>query len=129
MTCSSLADHFEPVARRHITCDRVAIHRGGREWRLRALCGDVLRQNAACGLGAVYGGATVAAWYPITPSTSVAEGYEKYAKKFRVDPQSVWARKEMALVHYYAGEHDQARKLLEQQWLQADKRVALTSIQ
>lgn len=44
----------------------------------------LLEGNAACGLGAVYGGATVAAWYPITPSTSVVEAYEKYAKKFRV---------------------------------------------
>ncbi len=43
----------------------------------------MLEGNAACGLGAVYGGATVCAWYPITPSTSVAEGFEKYANKFR----------------------------------------------
>ena len=34
--------------------------------------------NAAAGLGAVYGGATVAAWYPITPSTSLVEGFQKY---------------------------------------------------
>ena len=39
--------------------------------------------NEAAGLAAVYAGATVCAWYPITPSTSVAEGYEKHAKKFR----------------------------------------------
>lgn len=42
--------------------------------------------NTATGLGAVYGGATFAAWYPITPSTSVVEGYEKYCKRLRVDP-------------------------------------------
>jgi 2-oxoglutarate ferredoxin oxidoreductase subunit alpha len=42
--------------------------------------------NAAAGLGAVYGGATVCAWYPITPSTSLAEGFAKYCQKFRVDP-------------------------------------------
>ena len=42
--------------------------------------------NTACGLGAVYGGASVMAWYPITPSTSVAEAFEKYASKFRIDP-------------------------------------------
>jgi len=42
--------------------------------------------NTACGLGAVYGGATVAAWYPITPSTSVVEGYETYARRLRIDP-------------------------------------------
>ena len=44
--------------------------------------------NEAAGLGAVYGGATFCSWYPITPSTSLAEGYEKYAKKFRVDEKS-----------------------------------------
>lgn len=42
--------------------------------------------NTACGLGAVFGGATVAAWYPITPSTSVVEGFETYAKRLRIDP-------------------------------------------
>ena len=41
--------------------------------------------NTACGLGAVYGGATVAAWYPITPSTSVVDAFEKYASRLRVD--------------------------------------------
>ncbi len=42
--------------------------------------------NSAAGLGLVYGGATVAAWYPITPSTSVPEAFQKYCDKFRVDP-------------------------------------------
>ncbi|MGE0767253.1 MAG: 2-oxoacid:acceptor oxidoreductase subunit alpha [Hyphomicrobiaceae bacterium] len=40
--------------------------------------------NEAAGLGAVYAGATVCAWYPITPSTSLAEGFEKHARRFRV---------------------------------------------
>ena len=40
--------------------------------------------NEAAGLGAVYAGATVLGWYPITPSTSVAEGFEKHAKRLRV---------------------------------------------
>ena len=44
--------------------------------------------NIACGLGAVYGGATVCAWYPITPSTSLAEAVERYANQFRRDPQT-----------------------------------------
>lgn len=48
----------------------------------------LLEGNAACGLGAIYGGATVAAWYPITPSTSVAEAFDKYAHKFRVDTET-----------------------------------------
>ena len=42
--------------------------------------------NAAAALGAVYGGASVCAWYPITPSSSVAEAFQKYCDKFRVDP-------------------------------------------
>ena len=44
--------------------------------------------NTACGLGAVYGGATVAGWYPITPSTSVVENFEKYCNRLRIDPAS-----------------------------------------
>jgi len=52
--------------------------------------------NGACGLGAVFAGATVAAWYPITPSTSVVEKFEKYAKKFRVD--KVTGKKNFAIV-------------------------------
>ena len=40
--------------------------------------------NDAAGLGAIYGGATVCAWYPITPSTSLAEAYERYARRMRV---------------------------------------------
>jgi len=43
--------------------------------------------NTAAGLGCVYGGATVCAWYPITPSTSVAEAFDKYARKFRTTPE------------------------------------------
>jgi 2-oxoglutarate ferredoxin oxidoreductase subunit alpha len=41
--------------------------------------------NAATALGCVYGGATVCAWYPITPSTSVAEAFQKYCSRYRVD--------------------------------------------
>jgi 2-oxoglutarate ferredoxin oxidoreductase subunit alpha len=46
----------------------------------------LLDGNTALGLGALYGGATVAAWYPITPSTSVVDAFEKYAKRVRIDP-------------------------------------------
>ncbi|MEO8667499.1 MAG: 2-oxoacid:acceptor oxidoreductase subunit alpha [Bauldia sp.] len=42
--------------------------------------------NNAAGLGAVYGGATVCAWYPITPSTSLAEAFAKHCRRLRVDP-------------------------------------------
>ena len=44
--------------------------------------------NTACALGFIWGGATVCAWYPITPSTSVAEAFEKHAGKLRRDPDS-----------------------------------------
>src|SRR3990172_11994365 len=43
---------------------------------------------SATALGAVYGGATVCAWYPITPSSSVAEAFERYCKRLRVDEAS-----------------------------------------
>jgi 2-oxoglutarate ferredoxin oxidoreductase subunit alpha len=42
--------------------------------------------NSALALGCVYGGATVCAWYPITPSSSVAEAFTKWCQKYRVDP-------------------------------------------
>ncbi len=44
--------------------------------------------NSACGLGAVYAGATVAAWYPITPSTSVVEAFSEYAGEYRTDKET-----------------------------------------
>ena len=43
----------------------------------------IIEGNAAAALGAVYGGATVCAWYPITPSSSVAEAFQKYAAKLK----------------------------------------------
>ncbi len=48
--------------------------------------------NSAAALGAVYGGATVAAWYPITPSTSLAEAFMRYCKRYRTEPQTGRAR-------------------------------------
>ena len=45
----------------------------------------MIEGNTASALGALYGGATVCAWYPITPSTSVAESFERYADRLRVD--------------------------------------------
>jgi len=44
--------------------------------------------NSAAALGCVYGGATVAAWYPITPSSSVAEAFQSYCAKYRVDAET-----------------------------------------
>jgi 2-oxoglutarate ferredoxin oxidoreductase subunit alpha len=48
--------------------------------------------NDAAALGCVYGGATVAAWYPITPSSSLAEAFSKHCRKFRTDPDTKKAR-------------------------------------
>ena len=44
--------------------------------------------NSAAALGCVYGGATVAAWYPITPSTSLAEAFMRFCRRYRSDPVS-----------------------------------------
>jgi 2-oxoglutarate/2-oxoacid ferredoxin oxidoreductase subunit alpha len=77
-----------------------ALHMG-RDWALANLecpIGLTLRRanavgdrvfiegNAAAALGAVYGGATVCAWYPITPSSSLAEAFTRYCSRYRVDP-------------------------------------------
>lgn len=48
----------------------------------------LMNGNTAAALGAIYGGATVAAWYPITPSTSVVDAFSKYAERMRIDPGS-----------------------------------------
>src|SRR3989442_3106846 len=75
----------------------------GRDWALKNLqCPIGLRLrhakavgdrifidgNTAAALGAVYGGATVCAWYPITPSSSLAEAFAKHCGKYRVDRET-----------------------------------------
>jgi 2-oxoglutarate ferredoxin oxidoreductase subunit alpha len=47
-----------------------------------------LEGNSAAALGAVYGGATVCAWYPITPSSSVAEAFTSHCNKLRIDKET-----------------------------------------
>jgi 2-oxoglutarate ferredoxin oxidoreductase subunit alpha len=47
----------------------------------------IIDGNAACGMGAVFAGVTVVAWYPITPSTSVVEATTDLLKKFRITPE------------------------------------------
>lgn len=42
--------------------------------------------NTAAALGCIYAGATVAAWYPITPSTSLVDAFDRYCHKLRIDP-------------------------------------------
>lgn len=64
----------------------------------RELVGDriLVEGNNACGLGALFAGATVGSWYPITPSTSVMNAFEKWCNKYRVDPDT--GKKNFAIV-------------------------------
>lgn len=48
----------------------------------------IIDGNTAAGLGCVYAGATVGAWYPITPSTSLMDAYKSFCKQFRIDEES-----------------------------------------
>lgn len=52
--------------------------------------------NTACALGALYAGATVASWYPITPSTSLVNAFEKWANKLRIDKET--GKKNFAII-------------------------------
>ncbi len=52
--------------------------------------------NSAFALGAVYAGATVVGWYPITPSTSVIEAFERYANRYRIEEET--GRKKVAII-------------------------------
>ena len=69
-------EHYQSV------CD-LRIHR-------RDLVGDqiMIDGNSALALGALYAGVTIVGWYPITPSTSVIEAFEKYCHKFRIDEKT-----------------------------------------
>ena len=55
-----------------------------------------LEGNAAAALGCVYGGATVCAWYPITPSTGLAEAFMRWCERFRIEPET--GKKRFAIV-------------------------------
>jgi 2-oxoglutarate ferredoxin oxidoreductase subunit alpha len=85
---------------RLLAANRRALHLGYDEAKSRFRCplgirvrrsgavGDriLVEGNFAAGLGAVYAGATVCAWYPITPSTSLAEAFERNCARYRIDP-------------------------------------------
>ena len=69
-------------ARTHFPCPLAL-----RVERMNATAGQIIIDgNTAAGLGCVYAGATVGAWYPITPSTSLMDAYRSFAEKLRVDP-------------------------------------------
>jgi 2-oxoglutarate ferredoxin oxidoreductase subunit alpha len=48
----------------------------------------IIDGNSAAGLGCMYAGATVGAWYPITPSTSLMDAFRDFCLRYRVDPES-----------------------------------------
>ena len=48
----------------------------------------LINGNTAIALGCVYAGATVAAWYPITPATSVMDAFKEFCEQFRKDPET-----------------------------------------
>jgi len=48
----------------------------------------IIDGNTAAGLGCMYAGATVGAWYPITPSTSLMDAFRAFCGKYRVDPET-----------------------------------------
>src|SRR5579863_1414971 len=79
----------------------------GRDWALQNLkcpiglrvqksdkVGDriFVEGNSAAALGAVYGGATVCAWYPITPSSSLADAFASHCRRLRLDPETKKAK-------------------------------------
>lgn len=52
----------------------------------------IIDGNTAAALGAVFAGATVGAWYPITPSTSLMDAFTGFCKKYRTEPETGLAR-------------------------------------
>jgi 2-oxoglutarate ferredoxin oxidoreductase subunit alpha len=64
---------------------------------MQATAGHILIDgNTAAALGCVYAGATVAAWYPITPSTSLMDAFKAFCDRMRVDPET--GRKNFAFI-------------------------------
>jgi 2-oxoglutarate ferredoxin oxidoreductase subunit alpha len=57
--------------------------------RMNATAGKIIIEgNAAAALGAMFAGVSVVTWYPITPSSSLAETLTEYARRFRMDPET-----------------------------------------
>jgi len=56
---------------------------------IEATAGSIIIDgNTAAGLGCMYAGATVGAWYPITPSTSLMDAFREFCLRYRVEPES-----------------------------------------
>jgi 2-oxoglutarate ferredoxin oxidoreductase subunit alpha len=104
-----LAEQFHEDAA--LIAANIEAFRLGRDWALANLAcpiglrveradavGDrvFIDGNSAAALGAVYGGATVCTWYPITPSTSLAEAFDEYCARLRTEPET--GRKRYAII-------------------------------
>ena len=71
-------------AREHFACPLPM-----RVEKMDATAGHIIIDgNTAAGLGCVYAGATVGAWYPITPSTSLMDAFRTFCSQYRVDPET-----------------------------------------
>jgi 2-oxoglutarate ferredoxin oxidoreductase subunit alpha len=85
----TVADMFAGKAK--LVTPNIEALKKGRDYAFRHLeCPSRFRvraSKAAAALGCIYAGATVAAWYPITPSTSLAEAFERHARRFHVDEE------------------------------------------
>ena len=69
------SEHFKDICKLRVTAKKILDQH------------ILMDGNTATGLGAMYGGATVAGWYPITPSTSVVEAFDKFTRKYRLDEE------------------------------------------
>jgi 2-oxoglutarate/2-oxoacid ferredoxin oxidoreductase subunit alpha len=79
-------------ARQHFACPLPL-----RLERMSATAGHIMIDgNTAAALGCIYAGATVAAWYPITPSTSLMDAFKSFGDRLRTDPES--GRKNFAFI-------------------------------
>jgi 2-oxoglutarate/2-oxoacid ferredoxin oxidoreductase subunit alpha len=81
MKAIELGYHY---AREHFSCPLPL-----RVEKMDATRGQIIIDgNTAAGLGCIYAGATVGAWYPITPSTSLMDAFKSFGDKLRVDPKT-----------------------------------------
>ena len=94
--------------------------------------------NTATALGCVYAGATVAAWYPITPSTSVMDAFKEFCEKYRKDPETgknnyliIQAEDELAAIGMVIGAVLERRARIHlhlRPWYFADERTARSGL-
>ncbi len=82
---------FEYAEKHHSDACRLSVQRS------KSLQDHIIMDgNSAVALGAMYAGATVVGWYPITPSTSVIEAFERFTTRYRLEPDT--QRKKVAII-------------------------------